>query len=515
MAKDRKNILGWMRQAFKLSVPTQFPANFPHDQTNQPPDPDWQRDNDPFKNPYPSQGDPDTDQGRPEKIIIHTERIGSSGTISFTGYPAEDYLHILKGKHKANIYDQMRRSDPQLKMCLNAVKNPIRAGTWEIDPVDPDDETEKEIAEFVNYVLFEQMDRPFEKFISEALTCVDFGHSVFEVTNKIVVDDPIWGSFCGIKDLGWRSQKTIERWNLDKQSDRLESILQLAWGDTSRFVTIPGDFLLVFTVDREGSNFEGISMLRPCYGAWFRKDLYLKLNAIGVEKFAIPTPVATIPQGAQNTDQVSNLEKVLQDYVTHQNQYLIIPKGFTLDLKTNTYDPEKVEKSIEAEDNRMIRAFMANFLALGMGSSSGNRALGDSLKAFFLSGITYIAKEICSEINLTLIPLIVKQNYGPRAKYPKLKVSGIEDQLGQEFGNLLKALSDAQYITPDDVLEEHLRKRLSFPPMSDKGQRAVVAKGSLGESGPANPGDNLASKLSERIKMAELKRKAAMKGIEI
>lgn len=513
-----KNILSWMRDVFNLSTPTVFTPNFPHDVMKGPPDPDWQRDNSAFGATVNPQGDPNTDQGQPKTVIIHQDRIGSSGTISFTGYPAEDYLHILKGKHKANVYDHMRRSDPQVKMCLNAVKNPIRSATWEIDPVNSSDDEEIKIANFVQYVLMNNMDRPFEKFISEALTMCDFGHAVFEITNKLVKGDPKFGDFVGIKDLGWRSPKTIERWNLDKQTDRLESILQLAWGDTARFVTIPGEFLIVFSVEREGSNYEGISMLRPCYGNWFRKDLYQKLNSIGIEKFAIPTPVATVPSGQQNSDQYNSLLTVLEDYVTHQKQYITIPTGWTIDLKSNAYDPSKVETSIDNEDTRMVRAFMANFLNLGMSSSGGNRALGDSLKAFFLSGIEYLAKEVCSEINLTLIPMIVKQNFGPRAKYPSLKASGISDQAGVEFGNLMKALADAQIIIPDDPLEDHVRKRMGLPKMSEVGQRKVQAKGAsgLGTQDIAvdtqdQSDDAAVNTLAERIKLAELKRRKLIK----
>lgn len=513
--QQRRPLTQWFRETFKLSQtnypygkPSNMIENFPWDIMKGPPDPDWGRGYPEANDPV---GDPDTDQGRPQKIIVHTDRIGSSGTISFTGYPTEDYLAVMKGKAKASIFDQMRRSDPQVKMCLNAVKNPIRAADWSINPAEDNDE-EKNIAGLVEHVLLNQMDRPFGKFISEALTCIEFGHSVFEITNKVVENDPLYGTFIGIKDLGWRSPKTIERWNLDPQTDRLQSIMQLAYGDTSRFVTIPGDFLLVFSMEKEGSNYEGISMLRPCYGAWYRKDLYHKLNAIGIEKFAIPTPIGTIPTGQQNSDQMDHFIQALEDYTTHEQAYLTLPEGWKLDLKTNAYDPQKVEGSIDNEDKRMVKAFLANFLELGISTSGGSRALSEDLSAFFLGGIEYIAKEICDEVNLTLIPLIVKQNFGERAKYPTIKASGISDRMGQEFGNLLKALADAQYITPDDELEELLRKRLKFPKMSLQGQRAVLSKGSLGTTGPANPQDPTAAPtLSEKIKMAEDRRKKKIK----
>lgn len=502
MAKKKKTV----KRPIKLAATTEFPADYPANIMKLPPNPDSLQVNNPNNST-------DQDQGRPKTVVIHTERIGSTGTASFTGYPAEDYLTIVRGKHKAIVYDQMRRSDSQIKMCLNAVKNPIRSATWEFDPVDVDNPEEVEIAEFVDYVLKHCMEKSWDKFISEALTCVDFGHSVFEITNKLVTGDPKYGDFIGISDLGFRSPKTIERWNLDPKTDKLFSILQLAFGDTARNIEIPGNFLVVFSIDREGSNYEGISMLRCCYGPWFRKDLYLKLNAIGIEKFAIPTPVAEIPQGAQGTDQYDALIEALVGFTQHESQYLTYPEGWKVNLVTNVYDPQKVDHSVEMEDTRIIKGFLANFLNLGMTqSAAGSRSLGEDLREFFLAGIQFIADEIASEINLTLVPMIVMQNYGPRAKYPKCKSRGISDAVGQEFGNMMKALADAQYITPDDPLEDHLRKRLKLPDMSMTGQRKVQAKGAgglgAGETpiSEANAASDFSASLAERIMMAHARK---------
>jgi hypothetical protein len=222
--------------------------------------------------------------------------------------------------------------------------------------------------------------------------------------------------------------------------------------------------------DRGGSNYEGISALRPCYGNWWRKNNFNKINAIGIEKFAVPTPIATIPQGRQASTQYTKLITALEKYTTHQSNYLIKPEGFDIDLKTNTYDPSKVEISIENEDKRMVKAFLANFLELGM-SGSGAYALSNDLSDFFLTGLEFMAEEIADQINKNLIPQLIKMNFGPRDKYPTLKFSGISDKAGKELADILSVLTNAQILTPDDNLEKHLRKRLGVTEMSDEGQR--------------------------------------------
>jgi hypothetical protein len=408
---------------------------------------------------------------------FHSSPIGSSGIENYGGYFEEDYLDALKNNERADVFDKMRRSDPQVMMCLSAVKNPIKSATYEIHAAG-DDFFYKNDARLIEKVLFESMATPFSRFLAEALTMVEFGFSMFEVTHKNFINQPIFDdegnkildSYTGVHNISWRSPRTIERWNLDSASGDLVSVEQLAFGELGRQVTIPSKYLLLFTLNREGSNYEGISALRPCYGNYFRKNNFNKINAIGIEKFAVPTPIATIPQGKQASTQYSKLITALEKYTTHQSNYLIKPEGFDIDLRTNTYDPSKVETSIDNEDKRMVKAFLANFLELGM-SGTGAYALSNDLSDFFLTGLQFLADEIAMQINKNLIPQLIKMNFGPRDKYPKLKFSGISDKAGKELSEILSALTNAQVITPDDNLEKHMRKRLGITEMSDEGQR--------------------------------------------
>src|SRR3990167_7030297 len=78
----------------------------------------------------------DTDQAIPKRMIVRTENLGSYCVKSYGGYPTEDYLQTMNGRARADIFDKMRRSDPQIMMCLGAVKNPIKSASWEIEPGD-------------------------------------------------------------------------------------------------------------------------------------------------------------------------------------------------------------------------------------------------------------------------------------------------------------------------------------------------------------------------------------------
>jgi hypothetical protein len=276
-------------------------------------------------------------------------------------------------------------------------------------------------------------------------------------------------------------------------SGDLKSITQVVYGDLHRMVDIPSEHLLIFSMEREGANYEGISMIRPCYGSWYRKNYYLKYNAAGIEKFAIPTPLVEVPEGKENSRQFANLTLALGEYLSHQKNYLTFPAGWKITLNSNSYDPSKVETSVDKEDERMTRAFLANFLNLGSGGSTGSYALSTDLSDFFLTGLEHIAGKICEQMNQKLIPALIMMNRGQRENYPTLTVSGISDKAGMELAQVMSTLANSKVIIPDLQLEEHARKRFGFPKPSLEGQRMQT---------PTFQPPTLA----ERIRLAEARR---------
>lgn len=413
--------------------------------------------------------------------FAHTKRTGSTGTEIYSGYGTEEYLQALQGPERARIFDEMRRSDGQCKMLISAVMNPIRSGSWEIEAVDDSPEATLDKL-FVEHILFNNGPKPFQSLISEIGTSmVVHGAANVEKTYKFVKQDKTFGCYHGIAGLDLISPKTIDRYNVDKETMRLVSITQISNGDLGKgVVEIPSAFLMTFNLDQEGSNYEGISWMRPLYGNWFRKNVYLKLNAIGIEKYAVPTPIVKIPAGFDKTPGYAQLLAALEVYTSGQSNYLIIPNDIELDLNPSHYDPQKVDAAVDAEDRRMAKAWLANFLELGMNGGGGSLALGNDLSDFFLGGITHIGQKICEPFNLQLIPEIVRMNRGPRAKYPKLKVSGIDDKAGIELAQILDYYVKNKIIVPDDKLEESIRKRHGFPKKSLVGMRDVTPPAPMG-----------------------------------
>ncbi len=424
----------------------------------------------------------------PRVIFIQGQPSGSSGTKIYSGYFAEEYLTAeLHSTYAADAFDKMRRNDSKVKMAINAVMTPIIAAHWDIHPAEQDNPEMRLHADFAKHVLFKDMDKPFSKV--ETLSLITFGHSVSEITHKTVFDHPKFGTYVGLKSLGWRSPRSILYWKLNPDDGQIDHIHQLVTGDLQRYVDIPGQFLLVSSLEKEGDNYEGVSLLRAAYGAWKRKNLYLRLMAIGNERNAIPTPTAEIPDNKQNTTEYTNLIASLQNYTSNENSYLTFPAGWKIDFLKNVFDPEKLKSAIDLENSEIVSAFMANFLLLGS-TQSGSRAVSMDQSEFFLGAIQYVADEAVSPHNHKLIPELIKMKFGPQESYPTLKVTGISDKAGKELADALKALAEGQIIQPDDAMEEAIRPRYGLPKKSDKGVRIVQAPKSMQQGDNVKETDN-------------------------
>lgn len=406
----------------------------------------------------------------PVKVI----EVGSSGTEIFAGTLSEEYLQELQGQQGAEVFDKMRRSDPKVKMILSAMKNPIKSAVWEVHQ--KGDEThEGEIQQkFIEHILFDDLGKTWKSFLHEALSCIDFGYSLFEITYKAELNHPVWGSYNGIRSLAFRSQKTISRWDINKHGE-LDTVEQQAFGDHQKVTKIPAKYLLHFALEKEGDNFEGVSVLRPCYGPWLRKNTFLKLIAAGTEKYAIPIPILKIPEGKQDSQEYRKAIQALQKYVSHQCNYLTIPYGWDLELKSNPFDASKIRGVINEENVEMVNAALANFLELGQ-SGSGSYALSFDLSDFFLGGLEYIAEQITETINGQLIPKLIELNFPGQKPLVELHASGIADRAGEELAKIVDMLVKSGVVKADDRLEESLRKRFGLPARDDETSRELKAE---------------------------------------
>ena len=443
----------------------------------------------------------------------HFKEEGSTGIEIFSGIYNEEYLDKFASMPEGmDVFDKMRRSDYQVQMLLSAVKNPIISASWGVEAVDNSDE-EVEIAEFIRFVLFEDISYPdeskrktFREFLTEALTSIEFGYSLFEPVHKVVMNHPKYGNYTGLKDIGYRSQKTIYEWNLNRNGS-IKDVRQLVNGDLAVDVHIEGKHLMPITFKKEGDNYEGISMLRPIYGNYSRKDFYLKIYAMGIERNATGVLVGTVPTSSQeDEEQMTLFKKMLKFYTSHQSTYLLKPEGFEIDVTKIDFDAKDVLDGIKFEDQAMAKAFLAGFLELGMGGQAGSQSLGQDLSTLFLNGIEIYAETIADALENHIVKKLVDAKYGKRVQYPQIKAADVNNKNGKERAEIAVMLKNAGITRESDQLEDEMNRAYDFPVITQKQKDADEAAGKGRKAtGKINPNED--SKDEEGPKEKPVKKK--------
>jgi SPP1 gp7 family putative phage head morphogenesis protein len=396
-------------------------------------------------------------------VEVKVIEIGTPGTEIYAGYLSEEYLKELTGKDWADKIDMMRRSDANVRMVLNAVKLPLKSSPWTISVREQSEEAELQKKLFEK-ILFEDLNKSFTQILGEILTCLDFGYSIFDITHAVKTDSEL-GTYNSLKSLGYRSQRTIDRWNLNDSRD-LETITQTAYGDEGGSFELDARFILYFSPEREGDNFEGISILRACYGPWFRKNEFLKKLSIGIEKFAVPTAVLTTPEGVEGKPEFAAAKKALACYTSGATNYLILPKGYELSFNNVSVDVEKIRSAINAENQEMVNSILASFLLLGQ-NGSGSLALGTSLSDFFSQTVQYIADHISEQFERKIFKPLVQMNFGHSRLLVDLKCDGLEHRANEAWAGMVNGFIQTGAIKADDDLEKNLREKLKLPPKEE------------------------------------------------
>lgn len=397
-----------------------------------------------------------------EKPKANNTPKGKSGTLVTADTIQNDYLKELIGEAGQETYAKMLLSDSQIRKLVHAVNNPIKSATWDIEPAS-DDKKDIEIAALIRQILFNDIPDGWKSKLDEVLTFPWHGHAVFEVIHKNRIDKN-FGAYTGLANIAFRDQRTLDKWVFSSEGV-LEKVHQLQSGDIEVNNYMEADTLIIFYNEKKGND-SGYPFCRMLYGNYKRKLLYKQLQAIGIEKGAIGVPVLNLPTGVDyGSDEYQEAVDQLTAYTQAESAHIILPDGYELKLdQANTFDPAKVQVAIKAENEEISGSLVAMWLEMGIG---GNSAVGSSTGIsadFFRDGIEYLADKIASPFNLTLIPQLVRMNYGDTVEVmPKLIHSGIADEAGKELMEVVTGYTNAGVIQPDEQLEDHIRKAHNLP----------------------------------------------------
>lgn len=390
--------------------------------------------------------------------------LGKSGTYIFYGYiSAEEYNSEIRGKAGLQTLDIMRRSDPTIRAALLVCKNPVIGASWSMKPAS-DDPTDVEIAKFCDQELFHR-NIVWPDTVREGLTCLDFGHSIFE---KVLGPSTYKGQpRIGITKIASRKQRSIMRW---ATSDNQPGVTQIT--PTGGMIDIPRDKLIYIVNEREGENWEGIPLLRFAYKPWKIKDSLEIMHAIALERMSLGIPVARKNQNNMTTDEseLAKVRQALRALRNNEEAYIEIPDSVLiemLDMKGNS--TKDILPTIQYYDRQITLSVLAQFLELGATGSggSGSRAVSADHSQLFIKSLDAVARTIQQAFQNDLVKQLVDLNYSNLPNgYPQLDYSGLSDDDVKEISDAVSALMTAGALTADADLENNLRERLGLPELT-------------------------------------------------
>lgn len=426
---------------------------------------------------------------------------GAVGTLNFQGYLTDlgEYNDDFKVNETAfAIYEQMRRSDPQVYALLSALSLPVLSARWNVIPAkNSPTPLEKEAAELIRDNFLGDLEytspagftvsQSWDEVIRHALLMLPFGASAAE---EIYAID---GDTIRLQRFDARMPPTFWRWHADTDGQTLLALEQIAYrGSNLQFWKIPADKLTICSFQREGAYFAGRSMLRACYLPWFYKTQLETVEGIAAERNGMGIPV-----GIHGPNAAAEDRKLLNQWVTqiatHQSVGLALPNGSDFKLVGVAGKTFDLNTTITRHQQNVTRAGLASFLDLGT-SATGSRSVGDTLSDFFFVAEQALADQVCFHLTTGPLRRLVDLNYPGkfgrgRNRYPSVIAANVQSRSIQATLQVLDKLASTDLLRPDDPTEDYLRDELGFPSRDPKSVRIdAQTKVTLKEGPPAAGG---------------------------
>jgi hypothetical protein len=409
--------------------------------------------------------------------VVQQGEYGHSGTLNIYGrIMRNDYNALFDGKNGITVFDQMDRSDGQVGAAGDIIKLPIRAANWRAIPPKDATQKEKDIAEALHLALFGEGIWPagegWDFTLRHLLMRVTMGVGLVE---KVLMFDEADGV------IRWRRfaprlPNTIDRFEVWPDGT-LKNIIQYVPAPgtgTYEYRTIPAEYALISVREREGDNFFGKSIYRRLYKHWFYKDDAYRIDGIRLDRYGVGVPVAKIDEGhILLEDELDEIELTLQALRSHERAYIIEPPKVTFRIMV----PEGghggasgLMESVNHHDAMIVRGILATFLSDHAEGLNTNRTR--TLADIFLHALKAEAKAVANDLLSQAVRPFCDMNFNMvDARYPEIEVTGIGDLTVEQLSMALAPLVTAGVVTPEDTLEEVVRKVFGLPPMPNGWKR--------------------------------------------
>ena len=416
----------------------------------------------------------------------------NGGVIS--GYEQNSQLTGLSWVRAA---EEMLRTDPVVRRSWHMLRQTLLSATWRFEPGIENDPSAEEFARYANEAFgFDNqsghMSITWEEQLGYLFEYVTVGYRYAEEVYKVGLDSQgnsrIWLDYYAD-----REPSAHNEW-LSRDGQHLDGVIQNVIGIGKVPKPIPANKLLLLTLNRTGSNFEGVGMLRPVWWWWRTKQRVANLMCVGVDRWAVPTPKVTVDrsvaelQGLTDGDidaMVNDAENQAQAFISSEQSYLVENPAVKFDsyaAQPNLYAQGPLD-IIKECDNQISQAFLAQFANLGI-SDTGSRSVGEVHLSVFRRAAINLCDVIASQVSGPdrrgggTIGRLIRFNYGAvdPSKLPRLTHSGLDtDDLASSLG-MLGPLVQFGLLTPDNELERAIRERLGAGDLPEDAQRSALER---------------------------------------
>lgn len=374
----------------------------------------------------------------------------------------------LTWPESVRTFGRMRR-DARLTAVLAACFLPILRATWAVDPEGVDrSEAVDLVAADLGLPILGDKGRPkdaaipgfkWHDHVRLALLSLVYGHMPFE--RWFEVRDGLT-HLAGVQE---RQPHTIAMIDINDDGT-VREVTQNTQNEP-----IPANRLLWYAHQREGANWAGVSLLRPCYTPWVLKHETMRVHATSIRRFGMGVPSVTAPPGA-TPGQIQQAQQLASQMRAGDTAGAGLPSGFTFQLTGMTGSAPDAAGFINLCNQEMTTSALTQMLELGQ-SAHGSRAVGESFLDLFLLSLQATADAMGDNATIGepgmpgLAKSLVEFNWGEGEPVPRIVAQDVGDR-HEVTAEAISAMLTAGAITADPNLEGYLREAWGLPERDPK-----------------------------------------------
>lgn len=382
----------------------------------------------------------------------NTQHKSAVGTASVSIDGASEPNARLRGLAGVIKFDKMRRQDPTIKSILSVIMSPLKGAQWTIRSQAKDqDKARQEMADLFYSYFWEHSRVLFNEFLSTALTMLPLGVAIFE---KVWTTIEINGKLLQVLDLQYRPAVTIG------EIDASKRIIKQNTPDGQ--VEISFDDLLFLVYDKEGNDYWGNSLLRPCYHAYeMKKEQYEFWNVAGARQATGFLWVGLPPGVTKDTQEYKDVQAAGKDIAANRAQMFMTGLDYKVDYKVPSISADFYRTTIQNLDVDIRNAALANFIGLGS-TGTGSYSVGEVQYKLFMQAEAAIANQLEQVFTAEVLRPMTDVNFGPQEFYPELVCQDLDRDTVTQKLQLAQQFMALGIIKPNEKDEADLRYKLGL-----------------------------------------------------